>query len=491
MRFPRIGSLNIVNESPGITKQVRGNVVQPPKDLRLNVDGEVLDEFKCEVEKLQELDFHIPKGINDFYQLLHKDSSGSYGGAFRICKNENNKCEYVLKIQYIIPTNTVYLNEIGVNSYFMEKILNFLINFNIMPFFPYYYGSFECQTNKKIEEALGKKNKIKSDYIVEQRVQGLFGLTTKKVTKKAEKLIYMIFQETGTDLHRVDFVSNDDMIKIYELITLMHKVKVIHNDMGFRNVFLKKINGEKIFNIGDYGLSIILDYNEYFNDIIKTTYETMKLQGITIFHDNLYDIIWMNKLYDYIDLIYEYIWYSQESVKDHIDGRVTTDSSNKNDQKLYDYILNIIKNDDIFTNISDYLENGKMNNTLNLDFIKNKEKIRYSKFIIGENPKLLRRYKGPLQHISILLMFYLNELEISSEDIQSNFKNKITKEKLLKFKLSYPEIYNNSDRLNKENLNLLFPNNINDTNKKKIELIKKLDIYTDYQILRISNILKN
>lgn len=287
----------------------------------LIIDNKLVQKFSCEVENMKRLGFKVQKGVNSFYELVHKDSIGSFGGVFKACKI-NDDCSYALKIQYL---NDIYgfKNEVFVNKYLMNKVSNC----SLMPCF---YGSFKCKTNENIRKILDVNLPETSD------------------------VGYMLFEQIDSNLflknnHKT--IDEGDILNVMEKISYLHSIGIIHQDISFSNIFIR--NNEYL--IGDYGLSIIFNNNKYKEIIDKKVQEIYNLNekekektgsndknpvfmqyfskskyvsnlNINIIRNSL---ILLNKILDYLDLLIDYNQSSEKIIK-FIKDQIYNELYNKN-----------------------------------------------------------------------------------------------------------------------------------------------------------------
>ena len=276
MKFPKIGSLNVLN---------------------ISIDGTIVDEFTCEVNNMKRLGYTVKKGVDSFYELVHPDSMGAFGGVFNACKIGGD-CSYALKIQYL-EDKIGFNNEVYVNEYLMSID-------DKCSFFPCFYGSFKCITNKKIRE------KLNVDVPVSSQVG------------------YMLFQKIDSDLFLMrNKVTFNIMKNIVGKISNLHKLGVIHQDISFSNIFIR----DNDYIIGDFGFSIVLNkkYESVINEKVKMilklndkekkSSKSSKSENVPSFMtyidkseyvDGLNEtvvrntLILLNKILDFVDLFIDY-----------------------------------------------------------------------------------------------------------------------------------------------------------------------------------------
>lgn len=205
-------------------------------DLKYIITKDVINDFKCEIDNIKNLDKNIKINRNNssifsFYNIL---GSGSYGLVVSTCENDDCDIDkYVLKIEPYDkknPADSSYNNEVQINQY-----LN-VIKFNGHPKM---IGNFNCDgINKYISNEFIKR-KIKIDY--------------ENIT-----LGYILFEHAGKDLTKIN-ISELKIKNLFTIITNLHDLGIIHFDLAFRNIYCKNNN----YKIGDYGLAVLTTSNEF------------------------------------------------------------------------------------------------------------------------------------------------------------------------------------------------------------------------------------
>ena len=160
------------------------------------------DEKPIDIRRKCETDYHIKDGN------LVEFNKGAYGSVSEVCKK--SKCNYIVKA---MPINETYRYE----SFLREALIGPLMAKNKIG--PIIHDIFIC---------------LNTGFIVTERWRG----SIKKIIK---------------------YLNNDDYLNIGNLISKMHNIGVIHNDLHGGNILYNIVNNKYEFSITDFGLSLYFE----------------------------------------------------------------------------------------------------------------------------------------------------------------------------------------------------------------------------------------
>ena len=236
MKFPRIGSLKIVNESPGITKQVRGNVV------KYTVPAAKKDELETAIKNLG-------------YEKGDLIGSGTYGVVYYGCKKSED-CGIVIKAELLKPDAEDGFNtEMKINKELMRMYNSKEISEQDR-FFPKFFSSkIENATNEEFKKKLNNLSfgvlDIKNVNKVGYSVFEFYGENLRKIVVKIENEMKSL-PENQESLDEIENKLNNLEIKnLLKVLNNMHKHDIYHLDLGERNIQFNE--NDKKYMIIDYG----------------------------------------------------------------------------------------------------------------------------------------------------------------------------------------------------------------------------------------------